>query len=204
MNFTLEPEKPNQLLFLAIGEFFVKFSHLISITEHLTASLISKGGGEDEYKRARIAVSNLTAQPLSNAFFAVLKEFETQNWTSKDQEILKRVRAEMDLLIKQRNRFAHDTWHLGHPNLPRPDSSSWHRIRTVGTQTTGLLVEYKTVTVEQINNLIDQVKRIDANIRQLSLAGIAGDTYRPELHLHITTNGSGDKYVTCIQASASG
>jgi len=113
---TSAPEQTtNEQLFFAVGEFFVTFSHLISITEYLTAALISKDGEEEAYKRARIAVSNLTAKPLSNAFFSVLKGFETQNWTANDHVILKRTRTEMDSLIAQRNRFAHE-W-PGNPGL---------------------------------------------------------------------------------------
>lgn len=197
---TSEPENTtNEQLFLAIGEFFVTFSHLISITEYLTAALISKDGDEKAYRRARIAVSNLTAKPLSNAFFSVINEFETQKWTANDHAILKRSRTEMESLVEQRNRFAHDTWHLGHPNLPRPSADSWHRIRTIGTPSAGLRTDFEVVTVEFIRSLIEQTKRVDANIRQLSLAGIAGDTHRPELHLRITRGNSGGEQVTCIR-----
>lgn len=199
MSSAIEPQSTDDQLFLAIGEFFVTFSHLISITEFLTATLISKGGDNDAYKRARIAVSNFTAQPLSNAFFALIKEFESQSWTDNDQAIVKRARKELDSLIAQRNRFAHDTWHLGHPNLPRPTPDSWHRIRTLGTQSAGLLVEFGTVTTGQIKRLINETKRIDANIRQLALAGIAGDTSRPELHLHILSDESGERVVSLIR-----
>ena len=202
---TSAPEQAtNEQLFFAVGEFFVTFSHLISITEHLTAALISKDGAEEAYKRARIAVSNLTAQPLSNAFFSILKEFETQNWTANDHAILKRARKETDSLIVQRNRFAHDIWHLGHPNLPRPSPDSWHRVRTIGTPSDGLRVDFEVVTVEFIRSLIEQTKRVDANIRQLSLAGIDGDTYRPELHLRIVSIGLGGEQVCCIRDHANG
>lgn len=189
----------DEQLFHAIGKFFVTLSHLFSITEHLTAALVSKDGDEKAYRRARIAVSNLTAQPLSNAFFSVLKEFETQNWTEEDQAILKQARRELDALIAHRNRFAHDTWHLGHPNLPRPAEDSWHRIRTLGTQNSGLRVDFEIVTVDFIQSLIIETKRIDANIRQLSLSGIGGDTSRPEVHFRIIKTESGQKQLHCIR-----
>ena len=191
-------------LFLAIGEFFVTFSHLISITEYLTAALISKDGDECSYKRARIAVSNLTAQPLSNAFFSVLCEFQTANWTECDREILKAARSEFDNLISIRNRFAHDTWHLGHPNLPRPAPDSWHRIRTFGSQKSGLVVQSEVATVEQVQQLIALTKRIDSNVRQLSLAGVAGDEYRPELHLKFVADAAGKKNVMCTRDAPNG
>ena len=196
----MAPEQTtDEQLFLAIGEFFVTFSHLISITEHLTAALISKDGGHEAYRRACVALSNLTAKPLSNAFFSVLKEFETKAWTNNDHAILTRARSEFNSLIEQRNRFAHDTWHLGHPNLPRPSPDSWQIIRTIGTPKVGLRMDYKTVTVDFIKNLTEQTKRIDQNIRLLSLAGIGDDTHRPELHLRITPNGSGGEQVDRIR-----
>ena len=201
---TAEQGTTDDQLFRAVGEFFVVFSHLVSITEHLTAALISKDGDRDAYKRALIAVSNLTAHPLSNVFFSVLQEFKTPNWTENDLAILKRSRTEFSSLVEQRNRFAHDVWHLGHPNLPRPGSDSWHRIRTVGKQTAGLLVELDVVTIDTIRSLIDQTKRIDTNIRMLSLAGICGDTSRPELHLKIIVTESGEKLVACVRSSVDG
>ena len=197
-------EATDEPLFHAIGEFVVRFSHLTSITEHLTATLISHGGSQDAYKRARIAVSNLTAQPLANAFFAVLKEFETPTWTANDQAILKCARTELDSLIAERNRFAHDSWHLGHPNLPRPSIDSWHRVRTTGTQTAGLRVDFDVIPLDFIRTLIGQTTRIDTVIRTLSLAGIAGDTSRPELLLELTNAESGTKQVDCIKCSADG
>ena len=194
----------DEQLFLVVGEFFVTFSHLMSITECVTAALISKGGEEEAFKRARIALSHLTAKPLSNAFFSVLKEFETQNWTATDHAILKRARTEMDSLIEQRNRFAHDTWHLGHPNLARPSADSWHTTRTIGTPSAGLRVDFAVQSVESIRSLIRQTKRVGANIRQLSLAGIAGDTCRPELQLRITSTELDGEQVSCIRDHANG
>lgn len=170
----------------------------------MTASLISKDGNEKSYKRARIAVSNLTAQPLANAFFSLLKEFETHNWTTNDKSLVKNARVEMDTLIAQRNRFAHDIWHLGHPNLPQPSPDTWHRIRTIGTPKHGLLTEFEEITIDQIRNLIHDAKRIDTNIRQLSLAGIASDDYRPELHMKFFIDESGKKQVVCILHNSNG
>jgi len=48
---------PVEKLFSAIGEFFVAFSGLIAILEHMTAALIANDGDEGAYRRARIAVA---------------------------------------------------------------------------------------------------------------------------------------------------
>lgn len=190
-----EQPVPVEELFSAIGEFFVAFSGLIAILEHLTAALIARDGDDGAYRRARIAVSGLTAQPLSDSFFAIMQEFESEDWSDTDRAILQQARREMDALIHQRNRVAHDIWHLGHPNLPRPDSESWHKIRTTRSQRSGLSVQFDVVTIESIRKLIDQARRIGANIRLLALAGIAGNGHRPEKNLVIVSRGA-EKFVT--------
>lgn len=185
MNNLINDKNESDKLFIAIGKFLVSFSELISITEHLTSLLLSEGGNEDVYRKARIVVSNSTAKPLADSFFSLLKDFETKKWTGDDELIVKEARKEFDNLIKKRNRFAHDVWHLGHPNLPRPSHDSWHSIRSFGSPRSGLKTEFEEITIDKIESWIKHTKRIDVNIRQLALAGLGGEEYRPGLHMKI-------------------
>ena len=170
-------------------------SQLVSILEYLTASLIAVGGDEDSARRARIAVSGLTAQPLSNAFFSVVAEFETSDWSENDREIIKKCRKEIDLLISRRNRSLHDVWHLGHPNFPRPSLVSWNRTRTLGTPNKGYDVQHEEVSIESLNVLTKDSQNLLSIVSIISLVGIAGESHRPELLLRIETSPTGAKVV---------
>ncbi len=182
---TMAQSNDELLLYAAIGEFIVKFSHLNSMFEFLTASIIAKNGDKSSHRRASAAVVGLTAQPLVDSFFSVLTEARDIPWSQTDKEILKEFRKELNPLIAERNRIAHDVWSLGHPNRPRPSDDAWERIRFSKSATSGYLSSATPISADQLNRLSEKAVRLNSVIRTLALAGITGDSHAPSESFHI-------------------
>ena len=160
----------------AIGKFFVAFSHLHSTAELLVVHLLAS----EDPRRSWAAVSGSTTQPIVETFFSILYEVASDGWTKDDRVLVLSARRQIDALISERNRIAHDIWSLGgHPNRPLPDGSDAERIRYGRSPKRGAVVTATPVTVQELHELFDTTERLRAVLRALSLAALRNPHPKP-------------------------
>jgi hypothetical protein len=160
----------------AIGRFFVAFSHLHSTAELLVVHLLAS----DDPRRAWAAISGSTTQPIAETFFSILCEVAADEWTREDHALVLHARKQIDGLISERNRIAHDIWSLGeHPNRPLPDGSHAERIRYGRSPKSGVVVTASPVTVLELHELFNKTERLRAVLRALSLTGLPNSHKKP-------------------------
>lgn len=166
-----EPGKPVlegvDAIYHAIGRFVVAFSYFHNNVELMVVHLLSLSETEADRERGWAAVSGLSTRKIVGSLLALCKEMKRNDWSVQDFDVLSCVELEIEPLVEQRNRIAHDVWSFGHPNRPLHDGSLAERVRFVRSQSKEAVVAGEPITVADLNLLIDQSDRLCAVVRHI-------------------------------------
>jgi hypothetical protein len=156
-------------IYRAIGRFMVEFSQLQHMIEYMTVISVTQDEDKESWARAWAVLSGRTAQPVVNAFFSLCVEIKQDEWSSDDFALLKSVRKEIQHIIEERNRIAHDVWSLGHPNYPVPEGSDALRFKYSVSTRQGALRAATPITVAELDELSDDANRLRVIISYIGL-----------------------------------
>lgn len=176
-------EAERDVVYRAIGRFIVELSHLQSTTELMVVHLLCPSGKEEDHKRAWAVIGGRTAQPVADSFFALLSEVKRDEWSDEDFRVVHAVRMQLDTLIAERNRNAHDVWSLGHPNRPIPEEGQAERVRFLSSPRDGAVVRGHPVTVRDLDALSAKAERVRSHIRDLGWIAMPGTEATPSEQL---------------------
>jgi len=181
----MDPSKTTKdVLYTALGKFFVSFSTFHSITELMVLHLLNPRGDALSLKRTRTVLAGLTTQPVVDSFFCLIADLNQDTWNEIDKNFVKLVRVASNDIITTRNRFAHDTWALGHPNLPLPQDASAFRVETKKSTSTGFIQVSHLITIEEIERNVEKIELTRDCVSYLALCGL-DDKVRPTSYLEI-------------------
>jgi len=156
-------------IYRAIGKFVVEFSQLQHMMEYMTVVALSQDGDRESSDRAWAVVSGRTAQPVVDGFFSLCVQIYKNEWTEEDFALLKAARKEIQNLIEERNRLAHDVWSLGHPNYPVPEGFDALRFKYGTSASKGALRSARPVTVSELDAMSNKLRRLNSFVRQVGL-----------------------------------
>lgn len=161
-----------QELPLALGNFVMAFSRLCGILEYTALLLMCKSGPEDLFERAAIPISGLTAQPLANIVFSLITQARLGRWTEEDLGLMKECRKELNSLIEERNRIAHDVW----ASIPEESTDGvevrWGRYRRRLSPTSGAHIARSLITIAEIEIQSQHAERLMLVIQTLAVTAI--------------------------------
>lgn len=169
---------------MALGRFFASFSTFHSITELMVFHLLNPQGDKLALKRTRTVLAGLTTQPIVDSFFSLIADLNQDSWNETDKKLVKLVRIASNDIITTRNRFAHDTWTLGHPNLPLPQGASAFRTETKKSTSRVLSQVNHLITIAEIERNVDRIELTRDCVSYLAICGL-DDKVRPTSHLEI-------------------
>src|SRR6188472_2423007 len=92
----------------AVGRWFVEFSRMLIHMRMCMESCLSKSG---EPMLAKLALGEMTADPLANAFFGMC--LHATHLDENEEKVAIRLRKEVRDEITRRNDFAHGDWWVG-------------------------------------------------------------------------------------------
>lgn len=147
----------------------VEFSQLQHMTEFMTVIAVTQDEDKDSQARAWAVLSGRTAQPVVHSFFSLCVELKQDEWSSEDFALLKAARKEIQDIIEERNRIAHDVWSLGHPNYPVPEESDALRFKYSISAPQGALRAATPITVSELDELSDNASRLRTIISYIGL-----------------------------------
>lgn len=147
----------------------VEFSQLQHMTEFMTVIAVTQDEDKESWQRAWAVLSGRTAQPVVHSFFSLCVQLKQDEWTSEDFTLLKAARKEIQNIIEERNRVAHDVWSLGHPNSPLPDESGALRYKYSISGRRGALRAATPITVAQLDELSDNANRLKIVVSYIGL-----------------------------------
>lgn len=173
------------VVYHAIGRFVVAFSYFHSTTELMVVHLLSPTRTESDQKRAWAVISGGTTQPVVDALFALCREIKGDEWSEADFHVITSVRKDIQRLISERNRIAHDVWSLGHPNRPLPEGSDAERVRFSSSPAKGTAVSGTPVTVADLNLLTEDADRLRAVVRQIGALALSSSVGTPASDLEV-------------------
>lgn len=162
----------SESIFHAIGRFVVSFSTFHAYSELMLIHLLFHQGTKGHLERAQTVLSGLTTQPIIDSFFALLSDLDQSRWSDSDHQIVKWTRKAANMIIKKRNRVAHDIWSLGHPNLPLPKGIDAFRVVTKKSTSKGLLQVKEPVTGEELGSLTKKTELVREIISLLAICGL--------------------------------
>lgn len=91
----------------AVGRWFVQFSRMLF---HMRLCMEGCLGRPDDPMLAKLALGEMTADPLANAFFGMC--FHAGELDDQEEKVAVRLRKEVRDEITRRNDFAHGDWWL--------------------------------------------------------------------------------------------
>lgn len=147
-------------VFQAIGEFMVAFSQLHHALHMNICSALSQGGPSDAFRIAFTALGERGTQDTLNSFFALCHETKQSIWKREDFEILSSLRGEIQLIIEERNRLAHDLWTVGYPYQDPPEGFQAVRVRNHSSPKRGYIFSSKPFQVEDLHRKVEAIRRI--------------------------------------------
>lgn len=92
----------------AVGRWFVEFSRLLF---HMRLCMEDRLGQSDDPMLAKLALGEMTADPLANAFFGMC--LHAVDLDDQEEKVAVRLRKEVRDEIGRRNDFAHGDWWIG-------------------------------------------------------------------------------------------
>ena len=162
----------SQELPLALGNFVMAFSRLCGILEYTAQLLMCRSGPEDLFERVATPISGLTAQPLANIVFSLIAQARLGRWTNEDLSLLKECRKELNNLIEERNRIAHDVW----ASIPEESTDGvedrWGRYRRRLSPTSGAHIARSLITIAEIEMQSRHADRLMLVIQTIAVAAI--------------------------------
>ena len=114
----------------------------------------------------------------------MIADLNQDPWDEIDKKVVKLVRIASNDIITTRNRFAHDTWSLGHPNLPLPREASALRVETKKSTSKGFSQVIHPITIDEIEKYIEKIELTRDSVSYLAICGL-DDKIRPTSHLEI-------------------
>lgn len=138
----------NAETYRALGLFVVRFSHLMHALETSTMYLLEIFGHPSR-GLVEAALANRTAEPITSAFFSVFFKRWKDDLDAREENLVSKVRNEIQELIQTRNRLMHDVWLYSH--VGGDDSAqelSRHRLRTHGKGADYESIKYSPADIE--------------------------------------------------------
>lgn len=173
------------VVYYEIGRFIVSFSHLQSITELMIVHWLAPDGESDSHQRVWAVISGQTMQVIADSFFSLCNQIKSSEWSKEDFFVIRCVKKEIDALISERNRIAHDVWSLGHPNRPLPENSDAERVRFGRSPNKGATMDRHPVTVSDLEALTATANRLRNVITHMGAMGLSASVGSPTEQLEI-------------------
>ena len=181
-----------------IGKFIAAFSRLHGILEYVALLLICRDGPIELYERASISIAGLTTQPLSNIVFSLITQSRGESWSPEDKALVKQCRKEIDLLIAERNRVAHDVWASIPQEEPNEAGPPWIRSRRLASPLKGQLLSAAEINASYLSDQSIHVDRLMYAVQILAITAI-GDLRVPlSATLEIRSTAQGEKIYTRV------
>lgn len=158
----------------AIGRFVVQFARLVHELRMGTYYLAGGGMTQQDYS---LLTGEMTAQPLANTFFAVIRR-SADAPTGESLQILGRIESDISDVIRQRNDAMHGDWYVGfgEPGAELPGPSILLRTKPSRRSAALSVLEFSTADLEALTERVDTVRRY---VQQLTLYFLFGPAAAP-------------------------
>jgi len=145
--------------YLALGRFVVQFEHTMGSIHHGIAQLLHRNSSQDDYQLVAIALARLTADPITDMYFAMVSQ--ACQLPEPSQRKLRKLRSRVDQLIASRNDLVHSTWYGQVKVRGEPPTASEADFMRTWRNGRGITAKIGNVAATDIEGLADESEAID-------------------------------------------